>query len=79
VEESGFLEDPVLATNTSSVGVERDAVVKYKELSATPAPAKESGSVIVVVATDAPLLRHQIKKVGPARFHGAGSHGQHGW
>jgi D-aminopeptidase len=170
VEESGFLEGPVMTTNTSSVGVVRDAVVKYftqnakhqqpwvmpvvaetydgrlndthgfhvkeehafhalesarlgpvqegsvgggtgmvcygfkggigtssrkvfvapdsyivgvlmqanfggrnqlrmgglpmnEELSATPAPAKESGSVIVVVATDAPLLPHQIKRL----------------
>jgi L-aminopeptidase/D-esterase-like protein len=63
VEESGFLEGPVLTTNTSSVGVVRDAVVKYEELSATSAPEKESGSVIVVVATDAPLLPHQIKRL----------------
>ncbi len=29
IEESGFLEGPVMVTNTSSVGVVRDAVVKY--------------------------------------------------
>jgi D-aminopeptidase len=29
IEESGFLEGPVMLTNTSSVGVVRDAVVKY--------------------------------------------------
>ncbi|CAN5367597.1 P1 family peptidase [soil metagenome] len=29
IEESGFLEGPVMITNTSSVGVVRDAVVKY--------------------------------------------------
>src|SRR5687767_5851623 len=29
IEESGFLEGPVLVTNTSSVGVVRDAVVKF--------------------------------------------------
>src|SRR6202795_806906 len=29
VEESGFLEGPVLLTNTSSVGTVRDAVVKW--------------------------------------------------
>src|SRR5215472_16064450 len=29
VEESGFLEGPVMITNTSSVGTVRDAVVKY--------------------------------------------------
>src|SRR5262249_47833809 len=29
IEESGFLEGPVLVTNTSSVGTVRDAVVKY--------------------------------------------------
>jgi L-aminopeptidase/D-esterase-like protein len=29
VEESGFLEGPVMVTNTSSVGAVRDAVVKY--------------------------------------------------
>jgi L-aminopeptidase/D-esterase-like protein len=170
VEESGFLEGPVMITNTSSVGVVRDAVVKYltqkvkhqqpwimpvvaetydgylndthgfhvkeehafhalesaqsgpvpegsvgggtgmvcygfkggigtasrtvatrpasytigvlvqanfgsqtqlriggipvgEELWATPSPAKETGSVIVVVATDAPLLPHQVKRL----------------
>src|SRR5438445_3849417 len=29
IEESGFLEGPVLLTNTSSVGLVRDAVVKF--------------------------------------------------
>lgn len=29
IEESGFLEGPVMLTNTSSVGIVRDAVVKY--------------------------------------------------
>jgi L-aminopeptidase/D-esterase-like protein len=29
IEESGFLEGPIMLTNTSSVGVVRDAVVKY--------------------------------------------------
>src|SRR6266576_4135460 len=29
IEEAGFLEGPVMVTNTSSVGVVRDAVVKY--------------------------------------------------
>lgn len=30
VEESGFLEGPVMITNTHSVGVVRDAVIKYR-------------------------------------------------
>src|SRR5918912_1223552 len=34
VEESGFLEGPVMLTNTSSVGTVRDAVVKYYTRSA---------------------------------------------
>src|SRR4030095_295592 len=29
IEESGFLEGPVMITTTSSVGTARDAVVKY--------------------------------------------------
>src|SRR5205814_4652070 len=29
IEESGFLEGPVMLTNTSSVGLVRDAVVKF--------------------------------------------------
>ena len=29
IEESGFLEGPVMITTTSSVGTVRDAVVKY--------------------------------------------------
>src|SRR6516165_5883895 len=39
VEESGFLEGPVMLTNTSSVGVVRDAVVKdYTEQSKQQQP-----------------------------------------
>ena len=32
VEESGFLEGPVMITNTHSVGVVRDAVIKWRLL-----------------------------------------------
>ena len=30
IEESGFLEGPVLITNTHSVGVVRDAVIQWR-------------------------------------------------
>ena len=32
VEESGFLEGPVMITNTHSVGVVRDAVIAWRVL-----------------------------------------------
>jgi L-aminopeptidase/D-esterase-like protein len=40
VEESGFLEGPVMITNTHSVGVVRDAVIKWR---VNLAPPDESG------------------------------------
>lgn len=36
IEESGFLEGPVMITNTHSVGVVRDAVLEYQVKKATP-------------------------------------------
>src|SRR5258706_195579 len=65
VEESGFLEGPVMITNTHSVGV----VPVGREIPEDPAYASASfneldrGSIIVVVATDAPLLAHQLKRL----------------
>jgi L-aminopeptidase/D-esterase-like protein len=69
VEESGFLEGPVMITNTHSVGVVRDAVIQWRvargnpvgrEIEAPepyafmPSDIAERGSIIVVVATDTP-------------------------
>ena len=34
----------------------------------------DAGSIIIVVATDAPLLPHQIEAPGAARHHGAGAY-----
>ena len=39
VEESGFLEGPVMITNTHSVGVVRDAVIQWRVAHGQPAPA----------------------------------------
>jgi D-aminopeptidase len=49
VEESGFLEGPVMITNTHSVGVVRDAVVAWR-VAHGPADATESWWSLPVVA-----------------------------
>jgi len=49
VEESGFLESPVLITNTHSVGVVRDAVIAWR-VAHGPADATESWWSLPVVA-----------------------------
>src|SRR6267143_1116134 len=120
VEESGFLEGPVMITNTHSVGVVRDAVIQWRVNHGQPDPTGywwslpvvaetwdgwlndingfhvkpedafhaidsahtgaveegnigggtgmicnefNRGSIIVVVARDAPLLAHQLKRL----------------
>ena len=42
VEESGFLEGPIMITNTHSVGVVRDAVVAWRVKRGRPEPLFES-------------------------------------
>ena len=51
IEESGFLEGPILLTNTASVGTVRDAVIKYS-LAQQPQPVdpNEFGLYLPVVA-----------------------------
>ena len=49
VEESGFLEGPVMITNTHSVGVVRDAVIAWR-VAHGPADATESWWSLPVVA-----------------------------
>ena len=44
VEESGFLEGPVMTTNTHSVGVVRDAVIAWR---VKHAPPDEEGYSVV--------------------------------
>jgi L-aminopeptidase/D-esterase-like protein len=51
VEESGFLEGPVMITNTHSVGVVRDAVVKWRVKTAPPDPTGYWWSLPVVAET----------------------------
>ncbi len=71
IEESGILEGPILITNTHSVGVVRDAVIQLRiagapvgrEIPGNLVWSREEGSIIVVVATDAPLLPHQLKRL----------------
>src|SRR5438477_360381 len=69
VEESGFLEGPVMITNTHSVGTVRDAVIAWRIQrglvwsAANQTAGAEMGSIIVVLATDAPLLPHQLKRL----------------
>jgi D-aminopeptidase len=51
VEESGFLEGPVMITNTHSVGVVRDAVIQWRVNHARPDPTSEWWSLPVVAET----------------------------
>jgi D-aminopeptidase len=51
VEESGFLESPVLITNTHSVGVVRDAVIAWRVKHFPPDPAGYWWSLPVVAET----------------------------
>jgi D-aminopeptidase len=51
VEESGFLEGPVMITNTHSVGVVRDAVVEWRVSHGQPDPTEYWWSLPVVAET----------------------------
>ena len=51
VEESGFLEGPVMLTNTHSVGVVRDAVIQYRVQHGAPDPSGYWWSLPVVAET----------------------------
>ncbi len=51
VEESGFLEGPVMITNTHSVGVVRDAVIQWRVKHGQPADSEYWWSLPVVAET----------------------------
>jgi D-aminopeptidase len=51
VEESGFLYGPMMITNTHSVGVVRDAVIKWQFEHGPPAPLDDWWSLPVVAET----------------------------
>jgi D-aminopeptidase len=51
VDESGFLEGPVMITNTHSVGVVRDAVIQWRVSHGTPDPSGYWWSLPVVAET----------------------------
>jgi D-aminopeptidase len=51
VEESGFLEGPVMITNTHSVGVVRDAVIQWRVTHGQPDPTGYWWSLPVVAET----------------------------
>src|SRR3989442_11627341 len=51
VEESGFLEGPVMITNTHSVGVVRDAVIQWRVAHGQPDPTGYWWSLPVVAGT----------------------------
>jgi D-aminopeptidase len=51
VEESGFLEGPVMITNTHSVGVVRDAVIQWRVAHGRPDPTGYWWSLPVVAET----------------------------
>src|ERR1700753_2700209 len=51
VEESGFLEGPVMITNTHSVGVVRDAVIQWRVSHGAPDPTGYWWSLPVVAET----------------------------
>ena len=51
IEESGYLEGPVMITNTHSVGVVRDAVIAYQVKEGTVGPSGMRWSLPVVAET----------------------------
>jgi D-aminopeptidase len=51
IEESGFLEGPVMITNTHSVGVVRDAVIAYQVKQGSVGPSAQLWSLPVVAET----------------------------
>jgi L-aminopeptidase/D-esterase-like protein len=51
VQESGFLEGPVMITNTHSVGVVRDAVIRWRVMHGEPDPTGYWWSLPVVAET----------------------------
>jgi D-aminopeptidase len=51
VEESGFLEGPIMITNTHSVGVVRDAVIQWRVTHGQPDPSGYWWSLPVVAET----------------------------
>ena len=51
VEESGYLEGPVMLTNTHSVGVVRDAVIAYQVKKGTVGPSASLWSLPLVAET----------------------------
>ncbi len=51
VEESGFLEGPIMITNTHSVGVTRDAVIAWRVAHGGPDPTGYSWSLPTVAET----------------------------
>jgi D-aminopeptidase len=53
IEEAGFIEGPIMITNTHSVGVVRDAVIEwtYRNRLPDPAPASLDGALPVVAET----------------------------
>src|SRR3954469_17736630 len=51
IEESGFLEGPVMITNTHSVGVVRDATIAWRVAHGSPDPTGFSWSLPVVAET----------------------------
>jgi D-aminopeptidase len=51
VEESGFLEGPVMITNTHSVGVVRDSIIQWRVAHGQPDPAGYWWSLPVVAET----------------------------
>src|SRR2546422_71849 len=95
VGDSGFLDGPVMITNTHSVGVVRDAVIAWKvkhgdreqlriagvpvgkEIPENPAYGRDQGSIIVIVATDAPVIPTQLKRVARRVTLGLGRDGSY--
>ena len=72
VEESGQCEGPITLTNTHSCGVARDTTIG---LAGGEARVRPGGSVIGIVATDAPLLPHLLKRLARRAGLGIGRSG----
>jgi D-aminopeptidase len=80
VEEAGFIEGPIMITNTHSVGVVRDAVIEwtYRNRLPDPAPASLDWALPVVAETYDGFLSdingfHVRKEHAFAALHGATS------
>lgn len=73
--QCNFGRRPDLRVAGAPVGQEITDLLPHRPTSGTPGSDEESGSIIVVVATDAPLLPHQLKRIATRVALGVGRSG----